>query len=213
MARYLRLGASTVRRALRRLEEVGLIHKVTAFHGAGKTNCYVPFLRLSHFDRSDRNEDDSISTALTGMEHPGPSIPTALSAHSDRSDRQTEGTESESEIPSVNDVNFEEKTTVTSEIESQRQFISTTAGGMDTPAVDVPECEGGCGMPYTTPEKHLERLLRVNRYKLTLSDLICNDCWLETGPRWKGKGGRGGIVMIGTANAFKYYTSSAATLE
>ena len=48
IGRYLGFNERTVRRALARLLGLGLIHKVKAYHGDGKSNCYVPVLRIAH---------------------------------------------------------------------------------------------------------------------------------------------------------------------
>ena len=58
MGRYLGLNEKTVRRALARLLDLGLIHKVKAYHGDGKSNCYVPVLRISHSGLSVQNDAD-----------------------------------------------------------------------------------------------------------------------------------------------------------
>ena len=46
----------------------------------------------------------------------------------------------------------------------------------DVPAVDVPECVGGCGQPWATPDKHLQALFRSKKFGMT-SELLCHHCW------------------------------------
>ena len=58
LGRYLGFNEKTIRRALARLLDLGLIHKVTAYHGSGSSNCYVPVLRIADSGLSDQNDVD-----------------------------------------------------------------------------------------------------------------------------------------------------------
>ena len=58
MGRYLGFSERTVRRSLARLLDLGLIHKVTAYHGSGNSNCYVPVMRIAHSGLSVQNNEN-----------------------------------------------------------------------------------------------------------------------------------------------------------
>ena len=49
IARYLGYKRRAIQMALDHLQDLGLIHKVTAFYGSGKSNTYVPIFRLGPF--------------------------------------------------------------------------------------------------------------------------------------------------------------------
>ena len=49
MARYLGYKRRAIQMALHHLQDLGLIHRVGAFYGSGKSNTYVPIFRLSPF--------------------------------------------------------------------------------------------------------------------------------------------------------------------
>ena len=74
MGRYLGLNEKTVRRALARLLDLGLIHKVKAYHGDGKSNCYVPVLRISHSGQRVQNDGNEGSIPDSEGLHSGLSV-------------------------------------------------------------------------------------------------------------------------------------------
>ena len=74
MGRYLGFNERTVRRALARLLGLGLIHKVKAYHGDGKSNCYVPVLRIAHSGLSVQNDADEGSIPDSASLHSGLSV-------------------------------------------------------------------------------------------------------------------------------------------
>ena len=61
MGRYLGYKRRAIQRALDHLQDLGLIHKVTAFYGSGKSNSYIPIFRLSHLRTRSANEPDGPS--------------------------------------------------------------------------------------------------------------------------------------------------------
>ena len=172
MGRYLGINEKTVRRALARLLDLGLIHKVKAYHGDGKSNCYVPVLRLSHFGLSAQNEENNAS------------IMDSVSLHSGLSAHQTEGTEIVTASESI-DSEFhgsqkvgDSKLTSASVHCGQRvqnepspDSIPGTKSRMDgTPASDMTECHV-CGLPWTSdPDRHRVAVRRG------LREFICDQC-------------------------------------
>ena len=102
MGRYLGFNERTVRRALARLLGLGLIHKVKAYHGDGKSNCYVPVLRIAHSGQRVQNDaDEGLAPGFVDS-HSGLSVRNGgnetsildfVSLHSGLSVHQTEGTE------------------------------------------------------------------------------------------------------------------------
>ena len=77
MGRYLGFNERTVRRSLARLLDLGLIHKVTAYHGSGNSNCYVPVMRIAHSGLSVQNDEKEGSIPDPDGLHSG------LSLHND----------------------------------------------------------------------------------------------------------------------------------
>ena len=173
MARYLGLGERTVRRALVRLVELGLVHRVTAYHGSGSSNGYVPVLRISHSGHSGRNDENEAS------------IPATQAAHSGHCGRLTEGTDHVSDHESLHG-NFLEspefgdsKLTSTSVHSGQSgrneafvESIPARAAGMDEGrvGVDIAECRE-CGRPWTTDVSRHRTSVRRG-----LRDFICDAC-------------------------------------
>ena len=74
MGRYLGFNERTVRRSLARLLDLGLIHKVTAYHGSGNSNCYVPVMRIAHYGLSVQNEENEGSIPDPEGLHSGLSV-------------------------------------------------------------------------------------------------------------------------------------------
>ena len=74
MGRYLGFNERTVRRSLARLLDLGLIHKVTAYHGSGNSNCYVPVMRIAHSGLSVQNNENEGSTPDPEGLHSGLSV-------------------------------------------------------------------------------------------------------------------------------------------
>ena len=56
MAREGRMHRTTVSKSLARLVKLGLIHKVTRYHGNGHSDAYVPTFRISHLLPSATND-------------------------------------------------------------------------------------------------------------------------------------------------------------
>ena len=71
IGRYLGLNEKTVRRALGRLMELGVVHKVKAYHGDGRSNCYVPVMRIGHFGLSAQNGGNDASILDSESHHFG----------------------------------------------------------------------------------------------------------------------------------------------
>ena len=74
MGRYLGFNERTVRRSLARLLDLGLIHKVTAYHGSGNSNCYVPVMRIAHSGLSVQNNENEGSIPDPEGLHSGLSV-------------------------------------------------------------------------------------------------------------------------------------------
>ena len=132
MGRYLGLNEKTVRRALARLLDLGLIHKVKAYHGDGKSNCYVPVLRIQndgnegsildseglHSGQRVQNDADEGFALDSVNSHSGlsaqngkneASILDSVSLHSGLSAHQTEGTEIGTDSESLDSVIYDSK--------------------------------------------------------------------------------------------------------
>ena len=173
LGRYLGLGERTVRRALTRLLELGLVHRVTAYHGSGSSNGYVPVMRITHSGHSGRNEENE------------PSIPATQAAHSGHCGRLTEGTEYVSDPESLNGDSLEspdpgDSTLISTSVHSGQsgrnevlaESIPVRVAGMGDGerGVNIPEC-GECGRPWTADaERHRTSARRG------LRDFICDAC-------------------------------------
>ena len=173
LGRYLGLGERTVRRALTRLLELGLVHRVTAYHGSGSSNGYVPVMRITHSGHSGRNEENE------------PSIPATQAAHSGHCGRLTEGTEYVSDPESLNGDSLEspdpgDSTLISTSVHSGQsgrneafvESIPARAAGMDEGrvGVDIAECRE-CGRPWTTDVRRHRMSVRRG-----LRDFICDAC-------------------------------------
>ena len=194
MARYLRMHEKTVRRALDRLTELGLVSKVTQFHGQGRSNGYLPHMTLmdklpsAHSWRDARN---GIPGTTPGMETDDPSIPGMVSLHSGHDARLTEYRTDIVPIHSSEEGIFELEET------SDPEYIGDTSvhsghharnGGPSVPIPGImpgmeeelppaPPCKD-CGNPWTTPERQRELTLRDRRMKLTPPrERQCDNCW------------------------------------
>ena len=194
MGRYLGFNERTVRRALARLLGLGLIHKVKAYHGDGKSNCYVPVLRIAHSGLSVQNDADEGSIPDSASLHSGLSVQNGenetsildfVSLHSGLSVHQTEGTEivihsesSDSEFQRSHDTG-DSKMASTSVHSGQRvQNGASPAAIPDTEsemssslsATSITECHV-CGLPWTTDAgRHLTAIRRG------LREFICDEC-------------------------------------
>ena len=173
LGRYLGLSERTVRRALARLVELGLVHRVTAYHGSGTSNGYVPVLRLTHSGQPDRNDENESS------------IPATLSAHSGHSVRLTEVTEYVSDPESLGSDSLESpssdnpvlaSTSVHSGHSGRNErsagaIPDGVAGMVDVGAgADIPDC-GECGRLWT------EDVLRHRRsWHRGLREFLCDSC-------------------------------------
>ena len=173
LGRYLGLGERTVRRALARLLELGLVHRVTAYHGSGSSNGYVPVMRIAHSGHSGRNGENEAS------------IPATQAAHSGHCGRLTEGTENVSDPESLNSDSLESPESGDSNListsvhsgqsgrnEVSAESIPVRVAGMGDggPGAEIPEC-GECGRPWTTDV--MRHRTSVHR---GLRDFICDAC-------------------------------------
>ena len=194
MGRYLGFNERTVRRALARLLGLGLIHKVKAYHGDGKSNCYVPVLRIAHSRLSVQNDADEGSIPNSASLHSGLSVQNGenetsildfVSLHSGLSVHQTEGTEivihsesSDSEFQRSHAAG-DSKMASTSVHSGQRvqngaspEPIPDTESEMSSSpsATSITECHV-CGLPWTTDAgRHLTAIRR------SLREFICDGC-------------------------------------
>ena len=172
IGRYLGLNEKTVRRALGRLMELGVVHKVKAYHGAGRSNCYVPVMRIGHFGLSAQNGENDVSILDSESHHFG------LSA------QLTERTEYVTDSESLDSALQESQESDDSEIASTSvhfgQKVQNGAGSasildflpkMDgPPSGDISEC-GSCGLPWTSDaDRHRLALQRGMRA------FICDSC-------------------------------------
>ena len=171
MARYLGYKRRAVQRALDHLQDLGLIHRVGAFHGSGKSNSYVPIFRLSHLRTSDANDDPSICAPDARMGLISPSICVSDDTHLRTSDALTEGTD-KVDILSDETVTLKESQGACDlKDESQPPFICVPVTQMDAaPPAAVPEC-GICRLPWTYDVgRHRTALRRGMRA------FICDGC-------------------------------------
>ena len=193
MGRYLGLNEKTARRALARLLDLGLIHKVKAYHGDGKSNCYVPVLRISHSGQRVQNDGNEGSIPDSEGLHSGLSVQNdadegfaldSVNSHSGLSAHQTEGTEIGTDSESLDSVIYDSKhvsnlkLTSTSVHSGQRvqngassASIPGTESRMDgVSSADITEC-ASCGLPWTTDAgRHLTAIRRG------LREFICDGC-------------------------------------
>ena len=171
MGRYLGYKRRAIQRALDHLQNLGLIHKVTAFYGSGKSNSYIPIFRLSHLRTSDANEASAICVPEAQMNLMDPLV-CASEAHRLRtSDAPTEGTDHDS-LSHESTVNLSEsQDACDSEYKSQPPFICVPEAHMNGgPAADVPECHE-CGLPWTTDVARHRTALRRG-----LREFLCDSC-------------------------------------
>ena len=173
MGRYLGFNERTVRRALARLLGLGLIHKVKAYHGDGKSNCYVPVLRIAHSGLSVQNGENETS------------ILDFVSLHSGLSVHQTEGTEiviysesEDSEFQRSHDTGDSKMASASVHSGQRVQNGASPAAIPDTEsemssspsATSITECHV-CGLPWTTDAgRHLTAIRRG------LREFICDGC-------------------------------------
>ena len=171
IARYLGYKRRAVQRALDHLQDLGLIHRVGAFHGSGKSNSYIPIFRLSHLRTSDANDDPSICAPDARMGLISPSICVSDDTHLRTSDALTEGTEWVDILSDETVTLKESQNACILENVSQPRFICVTGTQMDVvPAADVVEC-GSCGLPWTVDvDRHRTALRRGMRA------FICDGC-------------------------------------
>ena len=172
MGRYLGYNERTVRRALERLLGLGLVHKVKAFHGDGKSNCYVPVLRISLFGHNVQNGENEAS------------ILDIMSAHSGHNVQQTERTDSVTN-PEFPDPELQESQDagdsklilssvhfghyVQNELPPSPISDTMSEMGGERPG-DITEC-GSCGLPWTSdPGRHWTALRRGMRI------FVCDTC-------------------------------------
>ena len=169
---YLGYKRRAIQRALDHLQDVGLIHKTTAFHGHHKSNCYTPIFRISHLRTRSANEDPAICVPEAQMDLIGPPICASDDLHLRTSDALTEGTD-HVVMSHESTVTLSESQDVCDlEDESQHPFICVPEAQMKevAPPADVPECHE-CGLPWTTdPGRHRTALRRG------LRDFICDAC-------------------------------------
>ena len=171
MARYLGYKRRAVQRALDHLQDLGLIHKVTAFYGSGKSNSYIPIFRLSHLRTSDANGDSPICVPVTQMDRIDSPICVSDDTRLRTSDAPTEGTEVDISIHKSTVTLSESQDACDLEDEYQTPFICVPVTQMGAvPAADVPECYK-CGLPWTYDVcRHRTALQRGMRA------FICDGC-------------------------------------
>ena len=193
MGRYLGFNERTVRRSLARLLDLGLIHKVKAYHGDGKSNCYVPVLRIAHSGLSVQNDADEGLAPDSVDSHSGLSVQNgeneasildSVSLHSGLSVHQTEVTEIVID-PKSQDSGFQRshdagdsKLTLTSVHSGHRvqngaspTSIPDTESRMDgAPATNITEC-GTCGQPWTSDGGRHRRAVQLG-----MREFICDEC-------------------------------------
>ena len=172
MARYLGYKRRAVQMALHHLQDLGLIHKVTAFYGSGKSNSYIPVFRLSHLRTSDANDEIPICAPDAQMGMISPSVCASDDTRMRTTCAPTEGTE-------VDILSHESSLTLPEsqqdacdlENESHPQFICASGAQMDAaPPAAVPECIQ-CEEPWTYDVgRHRTALRRGMR------DFICDGC-------------------------------------
>ena len=171
MARYLGYKRRAVQRALDHLQDLGLIHRVGAFHGNRTSNCYIPIFRLSHLRTRDANGDSPICVPETQMDRIDSPICVSDDTHLRTSDALTEGTEWVDILSDETVTLKESQNACDLENVSQPRFICVTGTQMDVvPAADVVEC-GSCGFPWTVDvDRHRTALRRGMR------KFICDGC-------------------------------------
>ena len=160
MARYLGYKRRAIQMALHHLQDMGLIHRVGAFYGSGKSNTYVPTFRLSHLRTSDANEESPICAPDAQMGLTSPSVCASDDTRMRSTCAPTEGTEVDilsDEIVTLS----ESQGACDLKNESHPQFICASGAQMDAaPPAAVPEC-GSCALPWTAdPGRHRTALRR-----------------------------------------------------
>ena len=172
LGRYLGFSERTVRRSLARLLEMGLLHKVTAYHGSGNSNCYIPVIRISHSGLSVQNGENEAS------------ILDSVSLHSGLSVHQTEGTDIVIDPKSLDPVLHEsqdpgDSKTVSTSVHSGQKVqneasptsIPDRASRMgSSPATSIAECQV-CGLPWTTDSGRHRTAVRRG-----LNEYLCDTC-------------------------------------
>ena len=171
IARYLGYKRRAIQMALHHLQYLGLIHKVTAFYGSGKSNSYVPIFRLSHLRTSDANEESPICAPHAQMGLTSPSVCASDDTRMRTTCAPTEGTEVDILSHESSMTLSESQDACDLENQSQSQFICASGAQMNVvPAADVPEC-GSCGLPWTSD---------AGRHRLALQRgmraFICDGC-------------------------------------
>ena len=176
MARYLGGNERTIRRAINRLLDLGLIHKVQTgkFRGRGDTNAYIPILRAGHRYGLPVHNDTG-HRAHDGVN--GVPVVDFQSANMDTESNKQKGTDIVSDIQSI-DSGIQEYQDAGGLIPSSKFVLTDTESKTGSAsAVNVPECVGGCGQPWTRPEKHLEKLLFNRKCNLPAPEYLCQCCW------------------------------------
>ena len=171
MARYLGYKRRAIQMALHHLQDLGLIHRVGAFYGSGKSNTYVPIFRLSHLRTSDANEESPICAPHAQMGLTSPSVCASDDTRMRTTCAPTEGTDNESLSHESSLTLSESQDACDLENQSQPQFICASGAQTDVvPSADVPEC-GNCGLPWTYDVgRHRTALQRGMRA------FICDSC-------------------------------------
>ena len=172
IGRYLGLNEKTVRRALGRLMELGVVHKVKAYHGDGRSNCYVPVMRIGHFGLSAQNGENDVSILDSESHHFGLSAQLTerteyvIDSESSDSALQESQESGDSEIASIS-VHFGQRV----QNGAGAAAILGRESKMDgPPSGDISEC-GSCGLPWTSDaDRHRLALQRGMRA------FICDGC-------------------------------------
>ena len=171
IARYLGYKRRAVQRALDHLQDLGLIHRVGAFHGSGKSNTYVPIFRLSHLRTSDANGDSPICVPETQMDRIDSPICVSDDTHLRTSDAPTEGTDKVDILSDETVALKESQGACDLKDEYQSPFICVPVTQMDAaPPAAVPECIQ-CELPWTHDVgRHRTALRRGMR------TFVCDGC-------------------------------------
>ena len=170
IARYLGYKRRAIQMALHHLQYLGLIHKVTAFYGSGKSNSYIPIFRLAHLHTSDANDEIPICASGAQMGMIAPSICASDDTRIRTTCAPTEGTE----VDILNDESIatlkESQDACDLKDESPHPFICASGAQMDGVSPPVPEC-GSCELPWTVDVgRHRTALRRGMRA------FICDGC-------------------------------------
>ena len=161
MAREGRMHRVTAGKALTRLRDLGLIHKVARYHDAGHSDAHVPIFETAHLQPTATNEVRAQNTPTHGpicspeLHHLQPTTP----------QKKVKGI-SDLDIEGSGNSKNAENEGVSINVSNSFHMQPTATNG-----ADITECEV-CGLPWTVdPLRHRRGIRRG------LRDFICNECW------------------------------------